>query len=94
MVTNGGNDEGLFRAAFMESGSPIPVSSITHGQAYYDSIVSLTGCSGVSDTLACLRTVPYDTLKGAISTVPGSFSYQVGGYCSVSRELKYLDHQS
>ena len=29
MVTNGGNTEGLFRAAFMQSGSPIPTSDIT-----------------------------------------------------------------
>jgi acetylcholinesterase len=86
MVTNGGNDEGLFRAAFMESGSPIPVSSITHGQQYYDSIVSLTGCSGASDTLACLRTVPYDALKAAIGTVRGSFSYHVGGKLLCSRD--------
>ena len=29
MVTNGGNTEGLFRAAFMQSGSPIPIGDIT-----------------------------------------------------------------
>ena len=29
MVTNGGNTEELFRAAFMESGSPQPTSDIT-----------------------------------------------------------------
>ena len=29
MVTNGGNTERLFRAAFMQSGSPIPTSDIT-----------------------------------------------------------------
>ena len=32
MVANGGNTEGLFRAAFMESGFPIPVGDITNGQ--------------------------------------------------------------
>jgi acetylcholinesterase len=29
MVTNGGDTEGLFRAAFMQSGSPIPISNMT-----------------------------------------------------------------
>ncbi|KAJ7505885.1 Alpha/Beta hydrolase protein [Mycena galericulata] len=76
MLANGGNTEGLFRAAFMESGSPIPVGSIDNGQKYYDAIVDQTGCSGAADTLACLRTVPYATLKAAQNASPGIFSYQ------------------
>lgn len=32
MLHNGGNTDGLFRAAFMQSGSPIPVGDITNGQ--------------------------------------------------------------
>ena len=77
MVTNGGNPEGLFHAAFMESGSPIPVGDITHGQKDYDALVKETGCSGSSDTLECLRGVPFDTLMTAINKSPGIFSYQV-----------------
>ncbi|KAF8895233.1 carotenoid ester lipase precursor [Infundibulicybe gibba] len=76
MLSNGGNTEGLFRAAFMESGSPGPVGDITHGQQYYDAIVAQTGCSGSSDTLACLRTVPYAKLKAAINLSPSIFAYQ------------------
>ena len=34
MLANGGNTEGLFRAAFMQSGSPLPVGDITHVGAY------------------------------------------------------------
>ncbi|KAG5638889.1 hypothetical protein H0H81_008948 [Sphagnurus paluster] len=67
MVANNGNAEGLFRAAFMQSGSPIPVGDITNGQKYYDAIVSQTGCSGSADTLSCLRKVSYATLKAAIN---------------------------
>ena len=37
MLTNGGNTEGLFRAAFMQSGSPPPVGDITHVGAYIPS---------------------------------------------------------
>ncbi|OAX38437.1 alpha beta-hydrolase [Rhizopogon vinicolor AM-OR11-026] len=76
MITNGGNPEGLFRAAFMESGSPIPIGDITHGQGYYDFIVDQTGCAGSSDTLQCLREVPYDTLMNATKNTPNLFSYQ------------------
>ena len=77
MVTNGGNTEGLFRAAFMQSGSPIPVGDISHGQKYYDAIVNETGCSGAADTLQCLRDLPYATLKDAVDNSPMIFTYQV-----------------
>jgi len=76
MVTNGGNPEGLFRAAFMQSGSPLPTTDITAGQPYYDFLVERTGCSGSSDTLACLRAAPYDKLKAAMDSTPSFSSYQ------------------
>ena len=77
MIANGGDNEGLFRAAVMESGSPIPVGDITHGQKYYDALVKNTGCSTSVDTLACLRTVPLDTLRTEVNDAPGIFSFQV-----------------
>lgn len=77
MLTNGGNPGGLFRAAFMESGAPIPVGDITNGQKYYDALVADTGCSSASDTLACLRTIPFSVLKAAINKSPGIFAFQV-----------------
>ncbi|OCH92823.1 carotenoid ester lipase precursor [Obba rivulosa] len=76
MLTNGGNPEGLFRAAFMESGSPIPVGDITNGQKYYDDLVSETGCAGSADTLECLRQLPFDTLNAAVDKSPGIFAFQ------------------
>ena len=77
MVTNGGNSEGLFRAAFMQSGAAVSVGDITHGQPYYDALVADTGCSGANDTLQCLREVPYDTLLNAVMRSPPVASYQV-----------------
>ncbi|KAF8272611.1 Alpha/Beta hydrolase protein [Lactarius quietus] len=71
MVTNGGNNEGLFRAAFMQSGSTPP-----SGPTYYDFLVERTNCSGSPDTLACLREAPYDELKAAMDDTPSAFSYQ------------------
>ncbi|KAH7928749.1 alpha/beta-hydrolase [Leucogyrophana mollusca] len=76
MLTNGGNTDGLFRAAFMQSGSPLPVGDITNGQPYYDDLVLRTGCTGSPDTLGCLRSVDYDVLKAAVDKSPGVFSYQ------------------
>jgi len=76
MLTNGGNPEGLFHGAFMESGSPIPVGDITHGQKNYDALVSETGCSGAVDTLQCLREVPFETLMDAVNQSPSINSAQ------------------
>jgi len=76
MVLNNGNNEGLFRAAVMQSGSPGPFGDIEHGQVFYDFMVKETGCQGASDTLACLRKVPYDTYKRATDAAPGIVGYR------------------
>ncbi|GJE92625.1 carotenoid ester lipase precursor [Phanerochaete sordida] len=74
MLANGGNPGGLFRAAFMESGSPVTTNTITHGQPTYDTVVSQVGCSGAADTLECLRQAPYQALLDAANASPGFFS--------------------
>ncbi|KAH9073429.1 carotenoid ester lipase precursor [Lactarius deliciosus] len=76
MITNNGNNEGLFRGAIMQSGGPIPVGDIENGQRYYDFMVEKTGCSKASDTLDCLRKVPYNTYKKAMDDSPSFFAYQ------------------
>ncbi|KAH9060190.1 carotenoid ester lipase precursor [Lactarius vividus] len=76
MLANGGNTEGLFRAAFMQSGSPTPIGDITNGQKYYDFLVSRTNCTTSSDTLACLREAPYEVLQSAMDSTPALFSFQ------------------
>ena len=87
MLTNNGNQEGLFRAAVMQSGGPIPVGNIDSesGQHYYDLMVRETGCSNQSDTLECLRRVPYLTFKAAMDKSPNFFAYQVGAYLTVAK---------
>ena len=90
MVTNGGDTEGLFRGAFMQSGSPLPVGDITNGQQYYDALVAQTNCSGATDTLQCLREAPYDKLKAAVDDSPSVFSYQV----DVHYSIRYLSYRS
>ncbi|KAH9960122.1 carotenoid ester lipase precursor [Russula dissimulans] len=76
MLTNNGDQEGLFRGAIMQSGGPISVGPIENGQQYYDHMVRETGCRGQPDTLDCLRRVPYATFKRAMDSSPNLFSYQ------------------
>jgi acetylcholinesterase len=83
MVANNGNNEGLFRGAFMESGAPIAAGDLASGQPEYDAIVEGTGCSGASDTLQCLREVPYSTLKAVVDEV----SNLPGDTVSLSKDL-------
>ncbi|OCH90088.1 carotenoid ester lipase precursor [Obba rivulosa] len=70
MVTNGGDPEGLFRGAFIESGAPLPLANYTAGQASYNALVNATNCTSAADTLDCLRQVPFDALFAAINTPP------------------------
>lgn len=79
MVGNDGDNEGLFRAAFMQSGSPLPVGDISHGQPYYDALVQRTGCTATKDTLACLRNLPLAQLRDAVDKSPSMFAFQVRG---------------
>ncbi|OCH90540.1 alpha/beta-hydrolase [Obba rivulosa] len=72
LLTNGGNPEGLFRAAFLESGSPLPVGNITQVQSTYDALVADANCTGSADTLQCLREVSFDNLQTAVANATGT----------------------
>jgi carboxylesterase type B len=67
----------LFRGAIMNSGSIVPAEPVdgAKGQAIYDAVVKEGGCSGASDTLACLRGLSYDKFLNAANSVPGLLSY-------------------
>jgi len=79
MLTNGGDTEGLFHGAFMQSGAPLLVGDLTAGQKYYDALVADIGCYGATDSLECLRQVPRSALKPIVDSSPSIFSYQVSG---------------
>jgi hypothetical protein len=68
----------------MDSGSVVPADPVTAPQAQnvYDTVAAAAGCSG-ADSLACLRSVSYETFLNAASSVPGIFSYR-------SLDLSYL----
>ena len=67
----GGRDDKLFRAAIMESGNPVDYKSINGIDFYqplYDDIVEQAGCSNQTDTLQCLRLVPFEQLNSVLNT--------------------------
>ncbi|KAF8989410.1 carotenoid ester lipase precursor [Cyathus striatus] len=75
LVLNDGHTEGLYRAAVMQSGSPIQMRSILAQQPVYDQLVSILDV--VDQTYFCLSpSIPYDTLLAAVNKSPGLFSFQ------------------
>jgi carboxylesterase type B len=73
LTLRGGRDDKLFRGAISESGTPILQGGKYNesiGQAKYDNITEATGCANSSDTLACLRSVSFDTLNKALNITP------------------------
>ncbi|KAF2723326.1 alpha/beta-hydrolase [Polychaeton citri CBS 116435] len=89
LLVNGGDNtykgKPLFRGAIMDSGSVIPVDSVSasQAQAVFDTVAKNAGCGGASDKLACLRSKDYTTFLNAANSVPGIFSYR-------SLDLSYL----
>lgn len=67
----------LFRGAIMDSGSIVPADRVDgkKGQAVYDGVVKTAGCAAASDTLACLRALPYTQFLNAVNSAPGIVSY-------------------
>lgn len=71
------NDAPLFRSGIMNSGSIVPADPVDcpKGQAVYDQVVEVAGCSGASDTLGCLRALDYTDFLNAVNSFPSITSY-------------------
>jgi acetylcholinesterase len=61
------NGKPLFRAAIMDSGSIVPADPVdcAKSQVVYNNVVQNAGCAAATDTLACLRSVDYQTYLNA-----------------------------
>lgn len=86
MLAYGGRDDGLYRAAIMQSGTGLEtdfgeVESTTNTwQVYYDTIVNKTNCASAADTLDCLRGLPAWDLSDVINgTSSPSFNGMADG---------------
>jgi len=64
LLTYGGRTDGLFHRSIQESGSAATAwyNGTEWYQPIYNDIVSKVNCSDAVDTLACLRTVPYEII--------------------------------
>ena len=77
MITNGGDTEGLFRGAWMQSGSALSTSDFSVTQPTFDFIVSETGCSAATNKLECLREVPTESIAAAMDKTPSYLTVRV-----------------
>lgn len=59
-----GETGGLFRAAIMESGGAVgpPLNGTDWYQHMYDNLTASVGCATATDTLRCIREVPYEKI--------------------------------
>ena len=65
----------FFFFSLQESGSPRTMPDITTQQSLFDQLVADTGCTGSADLIACLRTIPLDTLMTAVNNDPSFISF-------------------
>ncbi|KAM0560016.1 hypothetical protein ACHAPJ_003973 [Fusarium lateritium] len=64
LIAYDGQHDNLFRAAILESGSPVALfKEASDWQGYYDALVKKTDCASASDSLSCLRELPWQTLN-------------------------------
>ncbi|KAH9930418.1 carotenoid ester lipase precursor [Epithele typhae] len=93
MLANDGDSEGLFRGAWMESGSTTFTGDFAQDlQPNFDTIVQNTGCANQMNKLMCLRSVDVNTLVQAISDTEGflSFSAIASPYAAVRADGKFV----
>lgn len=71
------NGAPLFRSGIMNSGSIIPADPVDcpKGQAVYNHVLEVAGCSNATNTLACLRALDYTDYLNAVNSFPSILSY-------------------
>lgn len=75
-----GRDDGLFRAAIMDSGGPLFSSAQSRSlQPQYDNLTRQSGCFASTDTLQCLRSLPFEKLNSIVNTtgLSGAFDPRI-----------------
>ena len=66
-----GRDDGLFRAAIMQSGPVIPQGPLSLTASYqyrYEGVVAEEGCSHADHKLDCLRALPFAVLNNVLNS--------------------------
>ncbi|VDC07074.1 unnamed protein product [Peniophora sp. CBMAI 1063] len=78
MLTNNGDTEGLFRAAFMSSGGPLPTGSVETMQDRWDSFATTAGCGsflGNASLFDCLRNASLKDIRAGQDASGSIFGY-------------------
>jgi carboxylesterase type B len=68
LLAYGGRDDGLFRAAILQSGGPAvtgPIMPLQAQDRVFNIVLERTGCAQNNNTLDCLRSLPAEALKAA-----------------------------
>ncbi|KAG9657003.1 alpha/beta-hydrolase, partial [Aureobasidium melanogenum] len=66
-----GRDDKLFRAAIMESGNAISYNALNGSDTYqpiYSALTKAAGCGNTTNTLDCLRALPFTVLNNILNT--------------------------
>ncbi|KAF7375748.1 Carboxylic ester hydrolase [Mycena sanguinolenta] len=66
----------MAQPVIVQSGAAVHIDAQSDGQSDYDNLVAAVNCTGPSDSLNCLRLVPFDTLMAAINNTADIFSYR------------------
>ncbi|KZV76204.1 carotenoid ester lipase precursor [Peniophora sp. CONT] len=78
MVANNGDNEGLFRGAFMQSGGPIDTGVLEDGQALFDDFATAVGCGSALRSAVifdCFRNASIADIRSAIQASQNVFDY-------------------
>ena len=84
LTAYGGRDDGLFRAAIMQSGSmaekwPYNIQEPTaYTENLYSNVTASTNCSGQPSELECLRSLPVEELSVALNVTETPVFYGTG----------------
>jgi carboxylesterase type B len=73
MLAYGGRDDGLFQAAVCQSGGPWYMGTYTSAadsEKNYQTLLAATNCTDAHNTVACLRTAPFEVLNTTFAKLP------------------------
>ncbi|KAI4722066.1 alpha/beta-hydrolase [Aureobasidium sp. EXF-10727] len=71
LVAYNGRDDKLFRGAIMESGNAISYNALNGSDSYqpkYSALTKAAGCGNSTNTLDCLRALPFTVLNNILNT--------------------------
>lgn len=76
LVAYNGRDDGLFRAAIMESGNPINYGTFNYNTSDFVQASAQLGCGDAPSKLDCLRGIDFNTLNSFINSTRTTFSWK------------------